>query len=78
MGGLSLVEGLPCEALTPPAPLSQRERGENERETMHFLFFPSSPLWERRGRGGEGFAGHNGRYIHRPSCERRAGEMRPT
>ncbi len=37
---------MPCEALTPLAPLSRRERGEQER--MLLLLFSLLSLWERR------------------------------
>jgi hypothetical protein len=49
--------GMPFEALTPPAPLSQRERGKKGRKSRAFSFLPPLPLGEE-GRGGEGFGGH--------------------
>ncbi len=49
------IEGMPSEALTTPALLSQRERreqDEEERAKGFFLaLFPSLPLWERGARG---------------------------
>src|SRR5262245_12898873 len=42
-------------ALTPPAPLSPRERGEKDQKKL--LFFSLISLGERRGRGGEGRRG---------------------
>src|SRR5262245_17720310 len=39
-------------ALTPPAPLSPRERGEKDQRKL--LFYSLLSLGERRGRGGEG------------------------
>ncbi len=42
-------KAVPSEALTPPAPLSRRERGEKDEDTL-LLLFPSSPS----GRGGVG------------------------
>src|SRR6185295_6732665 len=38
--------------ITPPAPLSPRERGE--KDPRELLLFPLLSLGERRGRGGEG------------------------
>jgi len=54
------IGGLPSEALTPLAPLSQGERGEQAKKpplTVVFFFLPPLPLGEE-GRGGEGFGGH--------------------
>src|SRR6185295_4405646 len=46
----------PCRRpLTPPAPLSPRERGEKDQREL--LFFSLLPPGERRGRGGEGAGG---------------------
>src|SRR5262245_27764997 len=43
------IGGLPFEALTPLTPLSQRERGEQEKiQKTRFLSFSLLSLWERR------------------------------
>jgi len=49
----------PALALTPPTPLSQRERGEKNEELYAFSCLPPLPLGEE-GRGGEGFGADSG------------------
>jgi len=47
MGQNPRRRGMPSEALTPLTPLSQRERGEQEKNAV-FLLFSLLSLWERR------------------------------
>src|SRR6185295_153435 len=83
---VSVLGGVPFEALTPLSPLSRRERGANcetagtearRYDPAVFLFSPSSLSLGEEGRGGEGFGGHavrGGQTYFR--CPRRARSMR--
>src|SRR6185295_297503 len=72
--GREAFGGVPSEALTSPALLSQRERREKRKVKRElFLVSPLSP-WERGARGSEGFGGHTA--DRSPGSEKRGPRRR--